>query len=246
MIEGGCRPEVSPRLVEAACRLRESLSGLRFSPPVRAVYQPLDYAWAAHELYLCKYGNSRKRVVFLGMNPGPFGMVQTGVPFGEVNLTRDWLGIITEIGKPAREHPKRPVLGFACGRSEVSGRRLWSLFKDRFGGPEKFFKGHFVANYCPLAFLLASGANLTPDKLRPAEKRRVFTACDEHLRAITEALQPEVVVGIGDFAANRAAGALTGSAIRVSRILHPSPASPLANRGWAVIATRQLEAEGVW
>ena len=34
-----------------------------------------------------------KRVVFLGMNPGPFGMAQVGVPFGEVAAVRDWLRI---------------------------------------------------------------------------------------------------------------------------------------------------------
>ena len=44
----------------------------------------------------------------------------------------------------------------------------------------------------------------------------------------------------------RATEALTGTTVRTGRILHPSPASPLANRGWAAAATGQLLALGVW
>ena len=89
-------------LVESAVRLRKAVSQLRFTDPVAHVYNPLDYAWAAHESYLRRYGRGRKRVVFLGMNPGPFGMAQTGVPFGEVAAVRDWIGIQAKILRPAR------------------------------------------------------------------------------------------------------------------------------------------------
>ena len=58
------------QLVQAARKLRESVNRLTFSPPVTHVYNPLDYAWNAHELYLTKYANSSKRVVLLRMNPG--------------------------------------------------------------------------------------------------------------------------------------------------------------------------------
>ena len=81
------------------------------------------------------------------MNPGPFGMVQTGVPLGEIAAVRDWMGIEATVEKPATENPKRPIEGFACTRSEVSGRRLWGLFAERFGTAEAFFTDHFVANY---------------------------------------------------------------------------------------------------
>jgi len=155
-------------MVSAALRLRQAVERLRFDVAVTHVYNPLDYAWVAHETYLRRFGNSRKRIVFLGMNPGPFGMAQTGVPFGEVAAVRDWMGIETEIGKPRLEHPRRPVEGFACPRSEVSGKRLWGLFAERFGPVEKFFAEHFVVNFCPLAFLDKEGRNLTPDKLPAA------------------------------------------------------------------------------
>src|SRR5688572_5881497 len=123
---------IAERLAQAAKTLSHSVQGLRFAPPVTCVYNPLDYAWAPHEAYIRKFAGAPKRVVFLGMNPGPFGMAQTGVPFGEVAAVRDWMGINTAIGQPKQIHRKRPVEGFACVRSEVSGRRLWGLFADRF------------------------------------------------------------------------------------------------------------------
>jgi single-strand selective monofunctional uracil DNA glycosylase len=237
----------SKRLIAAARRLSTQVGRLKFQPPVTHVYNPLTYAWKAHEAYLRRFGNGRKRVVFLGMNPGPFGMVQTGVPFGEIAAVRDWLGIRARIEKPRSEHPKRPVLGFDCPRSEVSGRRLWKLFAERFGSPDQFFAGHFVANYCPLAFCEASGRNQTPDKLSRAERDRLFEICDEHLRCVLEILQPEWLVGIGGFAAERGRLVCEDTKIRVGQILHPSPASPKANRhDWTKTATKELVQLGVW
>jgi single-strand selective monofunctional uracil DNA glycosylase len=233
-------------LILSARRLRDAAGKLAFAPPVTHVYNPLDYAWPAHEAYLRRYGAGPKRVLFLGMNPGPFGMAQTGVPFGEVEAVRDWLGINAAIGRPGNEHPKRSVTGYACPRSEVSGRRLWGLFKQRFGTPEAFFRDHWVVNYCPLAFLESTGRNRTPDKLPPAERAAVFAVCDEHLRETVRTLQPEWVIGVGDFAAKRAQQALSGMDVSIARILHPSPASPMANRDWANIATTQLQALGLW
>lgn len=232
-------------LIAAAQALSAQIGSLRFGLPVSHVYNPLDYAWAPHAEYLRLYGEGRKRVVFVGMNPGPFGMVQTGVPFGEVAAVREWMGIELPVGKPAAENPKRPVEGFACTRSEVSGRRLWALFGERFGSADAFFAEHFVANWCPLAFF-DHGRNLTPDKLPAAETSELNAACDAHLAAVVDALQPEWVIGIGGFAEARARLALAGFDLEIGRILHPSPASPAANRGWAEAVTRQLLELGVW
>jgi len=258
---------VSHPLVESAERLRDAVNKLRFAPPVSHVYNPLDYAWAAHEAYLRQYGDSGKRVIFLGMNPGPFGMAQTGVPFGEVAAVRDWLGIHTPVRKPPNEHPRRPIQGFACPRSEVSGLRLWGLFGRRFGTAEKFFQAHFVANYCPLAFLEKSGRNVTPDKLPAREVAPLYAACDRHLRRVIAALQPEWLIGVGDFAERRARLLFAnsphginrarlnpgseraiprGAGLKLGKILHPSPASPAANRDWPGQVTRQLQSMGVW
>ncbi len=235
-------------LISAARQLSTDVEKLRFAPPISHIYNPLDYAWAPHELYLRRFGKSRKKIIFLGMNPGPFGMVQCGVPFGEINAARDWMGLNAPVGKPQIENPKRPIEGFACARSEVSGKRLWALFQQRFGTAEAFFAEHFVANYCPLAFFDA-GRNLTPDKLPAAESTPLYAACDVHLRRIVDILQPEWVIGIGRFAETRARSALAASAEphpRIGTILHPSPASPAANRGWAAAALLQLSALECW
>jgi single-strand selective monofunctional uracil DNA glycosylase len=239
--------DLSEALIAAARKLHAGVRSLRFAAPVTHVYNPLAYAWPAHEAYLRRFAATPKRVIFLGMNPGPFGMAQTGVPFGEIAAVRDWLGIHAVIGKPNLEHPKRLVTGFDCLRSEVSGQRLWGLFADRFGTAANFFKGHIVMNYCPLSFIESTGRNRTPDKLSPAERSRLYAACDNHVRAIVAALQPEWVIGIGDFALRRAQEALTATNhVKIGRILHPSPASPAANKNWAAQATRQLSELGIW
>jgi single-strand selective monofunctional uracil DNA glycosylase len=238
--------DVSTALIAAATELRREVGSMTFAPPVAYVYNPLDYAWLPHLCYLSKWGHSTRKVLFLGMNPGPWGMAQVGVPFGEINLVRDWLGVTGAIEVPQAVHPLRPVLGFACPRSEVSGRRLWGFFAVRFGSAEAFFREHFVVNYCPLMFLEASGRNLTPDKLPAAERAALLQACDRHLQRLVEAMQPEWVIGVGGFAAGRATAALCGTAVRVETILHPSPASPAANRGWAEAAEGQLRRLGVW
>lgn len=225
--------------------LLADLDGLPFSPPVARVYDPLVYARRPWDTYCRRFGRGRGRVLLLGMNPGPYGMAQTGVPFGEVAAVRDWMGIEARVDRPAREHPKRPVLGFACVRSEVSGRRLWGWAADVFGQPEAFFARFFVANYCPLVFMADTGRNITPDKLPQREREPLFAACDRALLRSVEMLAPELVVGVGRFAADRACAALAGLPVRIGRVLHPSPASPAANRGWAAQAERDLAALGV-
>ena len=225
--------------------LSQAVDGLHFAPPVTHVYNPLDYARAPAERYFELAATGGCEVLFLGMNPGPWGMAQTGVPFGTVTLVRDWLGIEAAVGKPHDEHPKRPIEGFTCGREEVSGSRLWGWARDRFGTPGQFFATFFVANYCPLVFMEASGRNRTPDKLRAAERDALFRLCDEALRQVVEVLRPRRVIGIGRFAEDRSRAALADRAVEFGRILHPSPASPAANRGWAEQAERELKRLGV-
>ena len=244
--ESDTNEAISEQLIAAARQLRNAVARLKFAPPVTHVYDPLKYAWAPHAIYLRKFAATPKRTVFLGMNPGPFGMAQIGVPFGEIAAVRDWLKIQAPVGKPAREHPRRPVAGFGCRRSEVSGRRLWGLFAQRFGSPERFFAEHIVMNYCPLAFLESSGRNRTPDKLPASEKAPLFSACDRHLRAVVAVLEPEWLIGVGDFALKRAEQVFQGGGPKLGRIPHPSPANPAANRNWGALATRCLVDLGVW
>lgn len=232
-------------LTSIAHDLVADLEPLRFSAPVAYVYNPLDYAFATHGQYIERFGAGPKEVLFVGMNPGPWGMAQTGVPFGSVSLVRDWLGITGAVGKPPREHPKRLVRGFDCPREEVSGNRLWGWARDRFETPERFFERFFVGNYIQLQFLSETGSNLTPDKLRSDERRALVEPCDRALRRLAQALDVQWAIGIGVYAEQQARRALDGLDVRFGRILHPSPASPAANRGWAEAASAQLHALGI-
>lgn len=237
-------PDVSAALVEEARRLGREVGALRFAAPVTHVYNPLEYAFEAHAAYLTRYGGGTRAALWLGMNPGPFGMAQTGVPFGDVGMVREFLALEAPVGRPPKQHPKRPVEGFDCTRGEVSGRRLWGFVRDRWKSPERFFERFLVMNYCPLVFVEGSGKNRTPDHLPVAERAPLLEACDESLRRVVKVLAARVVIGVGGFAKARASAALAGSGVAVHGMPHPSPASPAANRGWADLAERALLAAG--
>jgi len=235
----------SSKLLYVSDQLSKSLRELSFSQPVGFVYDPTDYAMEPLSRYFEKYGQSPKKVVLVGMNPGPWGMLQTGVPFGEVSIVREWMGIDGPVGQPGRLHSKRPVDGFECTRSEVSGSRLWGWARDRFGIADVFFRDFLVVNYCPLAFFDEGGKNITPDKLKIADRKVLYTLCDTALKDTVEILTPEFVVGIGRFAYDRSVAALKGVDVTIGRITHPSPANPAANRGWAAIVERELTEIGI-
>lgn len=208
------------------------LAPLTFGPPVTHTYNPLTYARNAHRAYFNRFGRPGIKAMLVGMNPGPWGMAQTGIPFGDVGFVREWMGIHETIGVPDTEHPKRPIQGFNCLRGEVSGRRLWGWAKARFGTPETFFSAFWVANYCPLVFMEKTGRNRTPDKLAKSEKAALFHVCDHALKQTVAWFKPSCVIGVGNFATQRVQRALAGMAVTVGRVTHPSPANPTANQGW--------------
>jgi single-strand selective monofunctional uracil DNA glycosylase len=225
--------------------LVEKLASLCFGDPVQYVYNPLVYARSAHLTYWRRYGQPPKEILFLGMNPGPWGMVQTGVPFGDVGMVREWLEIREPVGVPEQIHPKRPIQGLDCRRAEISGQRLWGWARRRFGTPGRFFARFGVANYCPLAFMESSGRNRTPDKLPRKEKEPLLAACDEAFVQIVRHLNSRIVVGVGQFAAQQARRALADTGLSIGQITHPSPANPRANRGWSLLIEQELRAMGV-
>jgi len=232
-------------VISISRRLSRAVDKLSFEPPVAHVYNPLAYAREPHEEFLRRFAKPGVQALLLGMNPGPFGMAQTGVPFGEIELVRTWLKVEGKVKKPRSEHAKRPIQGFECTRSEVSGRRLWGWARERFGTPQRFFGQFFVWNYCPLMFLEEGGRNRTPDKLPARERDALFELCDEALVRLVEHIDPRYVIGVGKFAEARALKVLGNEARTIGTILHPSPASPMANRGWAPQAEKQLAALGI-
>lgn len=234
-------------LVAAAALLRDQLAGWPGHAPIGPItyfLNPLEYAWRLHEAYLrlATTAQGPLEAVMVGMNPGPWGMAQTGVPFGSPDFVRDFLGLTGSVDVPERVHPKRPIAGLLSPRTEVSGQRLWGGIQACFGDPRRFFERFFIVNYCPLAFQTDSGANITPDKLPRQEASELEALCDEHLANVLRALSPQTVIGVGKWAEQRAQHVVEsrGLSCRVASIPHPSPANPAANRGWLEAARRAL------
>jgi len=231
-------------LVSISRQLADAVDRLSFPEPVACVYNPLQYARQSHERFL-DYGKPGVPNLLLGMNPGPWGMAQTGVPFGEIAAARDWLQVEAPVKQPKAQHRKRPIKGFDCTRSEVSGRRLWGWAQKHFSSPETFFRKFFILNYCPLVFMEESGKNLTPDKLPADVRAELFELCDTALQQTVDFLQPKRMIGVGKFALKRAQMALHVQSLQFGSILHPSPASPAANRDWEGQVEKQLAELGV-
>ena len=234
------------QLKRAAQRLSATcdtvIPALEASGHVAHATNPLDYAWAHHQQYIEQWGGLGATTLLLGMNPGPWGMAQSGVPFGATEVTKDFLKITPcDLETPVNAHPKRPIAGLELQRQEVSGTRLWTLIAEVYGEAEQAFKHIFVLNHCPLLLLGKRGENITPDKLPHAVIGEVLEACDEHLREVVEAMGITRIIGVGAYAEQRAKKAFdfgkanqgktpSGRELQITTCWHPSPASPLANR----------------
>lgn len=228
-------------------RQSRKMNFLQFTDPVACVYNPLDYAWTTYESYLKHYGQGFRKFVVLGMNPGPFGMAQTGIPFGDPAMVSSYLEVDHYVGKPKKEHPKRPVSGFQSARKEVSGQRLWGWIQNCFPDADSFFGNALILNYCPLIFMEESGRNLTPDKLPAKQRQALEKLCDEGLKDAVRILQPEWLIAMGKWTLKKAKSALSdyNPDLKYLTLSHPSPASPKANRGWESLIENELSAAGI-
>lgn len=212
------------------------------------IYNPLDYAWENHKEFMEKYIRKNPKALFLGMNPGPFGMMQTGVPFGEITAVLDYLKLKNKIEKPLKEHPARPVEGLEIKRSEISGLRFWGLAKSVYPNPEDFAKDFAVMNYCPLGFLssVSTAKNITPDKLAKDERNALYNLCDEYIKFVIDYLNPHYLIGVGKFAREKLEKVNDSSKRIVTSIIHPSPGNPQANNGWQEKTIAKLKELDLW
>lgn len=217
IIVGGCES-----ILSIENELVQALSQLKFGLPVTCVYNPLVYAQELHEQYVRNYGGRKVEVLLVGMNPGPYGMAQTGVPFGDGTIVRDFLKI----------------------SGKISGQRFWGWAQRQFNSATNFLNRFWIHNYCPLIFMEASGKNRTPDKLPASERELLETPCNKALVATINLIQPRLVVGIGKYSTKRirASGAQD---IVIGEVMHPSPANPKANKEWAKVFEIQLKSLGV-
>lgn len=219
-------------VLKITTRLRDRASKICFEHKVGWYYNPLDYAWPVHRAYKESLCNPSGRALLVGMNPGPWGMGQTGVPFGDPQIVGDWMGLGKDfvIKKPASERDSRPVNGFDSERREGSGQRLYGFLKECFGNLKNFFEANFVISYCPLLMFTPEAKNLTPPNLLKKEKKKIYSICDPYLKDMINIYSPEVLVGIGKFATERLREVSPSDGDDIFRIPHPSPANPEATR----------------
>lgn len=217
--------------VEATRALLDRLDPLTFNHKVGWTYNPVDYAWDVHRDYLTRFGTAPKRILLVGMNPGPWGMAQTGVPFTDPYIGRDWMELETHpVGRPENHREERPVHGWSSSRKEPSGQRLFGFLRRLYGSLGRFFEQGFVLNYCPLVLFDEEGGNLTPDRLLVEDRRPLLEACDPYLRYMVEHFSPDVLMGVGRFAEDRLEAVTGEGGVPVHYLPHPSPANPIANR----------------
>lgn len=230
--------------LEAARELSNACDALSFGDPVAYRYNPFAYAWDGHRQYVQRFGDDTKQTLMVGMNPGPWGMAQTGVPFGDPDIVREAMGIeAIDVHAPPEHREARPIYGLGSPRNEVSGTRLYEGLIDAFGDLQTAYEDLFIANYCPLIFFDDEDSNLTPPKLRKHDQEPLFEVCDEHLAHLIAYYEPEHLVGIGRFAERRINATLeaTDHDADVHYLLHPSPANPHANKDGGAYWQQQLE-----
>lgn len=236
--------------VDVTRELNERMETVTIEEKVEWFYNPLDYAFPVHAEYLKTFGDDTKTGFFLGMNPGPWGMAQTGVPFTDPYIARDWMGLSEQpIGTPSNEREERPIKGWESDRKEASGQKLHGFFREVYGSLEAFFDDNIVMNYCPLVMYSEEATNTTPEDLLKDDRERLYSICDPYLEALIDFYDPDVFVGIGRFGQRRIADVTDRAEEEVAYLPHPSPASPIATRDggdyWRGLVRETLEEENL-
>ncbi|XP_058812970.1 single-strand selective monofunctional uracil DNA glycosylase [Topomyia yanbarensis] len=237
------------RVYQLELQLCDALKQIPLPASAAVTYDPIEYAVELHLAYMQRYLDGPKPVLFLGMNPGPWGMCQTGVPFGYIPAVRDWMQLRGQVLKPIPELSVRPVEGLACTRGEQSGQRWWGLYERICGKPENFFRNCFVFNICPLAFFQANGRNITPADLKGTSKTRMQEVCTEYLQSALELFNPSIIISVGRYTEDRVKALVRQNLLDATRVQlkcmpHPSPRS-LNNTNWHDKAQQWLEDNGV-
>jgi len=215
---------VADQILAASDRLSERLAAL---PPVGdlVALDPTRYcrsAWAAYLQMAARLGC----VLVVGMNPGPHGMAQTGVPF-----TDPWIVDELDLQAPRadvppadipavgswrhRSHRARGVLG---SKREESAKRLWPLLREICApyaavGPSadkiaeatrRVCNEVLLVNALPICWLDPAGKNVSAEQVEkraPAQVREgLRDLVNEWLQAVADILRPAAVIGVGRWA----------------------------------------------
>ena len=209
-------------IIELYKSLNIELDELKFFPPCFYVYNPLSYCFESFKIYF-EYLNTEEEInLFFGINPGPFGMAQTGIPFGDKETVKNYLKIEPkiDIDKIPKQHPKKQILGLEVKRVEKSGRIFWGVIKEFYPEKYDFFKSNFVLNFCPLCFLDEQGRNITPKVLRKEDQIALYKILEIFMLKLFKLIKIKKLIAIGDetFSYLNA----LNTKLKIQTIIHPA------------------------
>ncbi len=191
------------------------------------VCNPLVYAWENYAEYVRMSVSNSSIILFLGMNPGPYGMMQTGVPFGDINAVKNYLKISGTVLEPECNPPHKRVEGMKISRGEISGQKFWKM-ASTYGSPEEFFAVASVFSFCPLAFI-DGRRNITPDELPVSDRKTIDRICGSSLSALLDILSPSRCIALGHYAEKRLLSSGVDAPVYFP---HPSPRNPKSMEFW--------------
>jgi single-strand selective monofunctional uracil DNA glycosylase len=206
----------------------------RFEPMARQlaratgwlVLNPGRYGERWHARFRRAYPMSPRPLLVFGLNPGPYGMAQTGVPFTDLKRLESalpglWKDLVASGEPVTRPGLAPPSLARHLTRTfESSSVRVYRFLERAYGRPELALREVVFVNPCPLLFIdPETGANRTPADLPRALRARkaaeLVHAFEELRRAtVLEAvaeLEPRGAILLG-----RDVAAAVGEALRAA------------------------------
>ncbi|XP_073819638.1 uncharacterized protein isoform X2 [Musca autumnalis] len=213
-------------------------------------YNPVVHAAEIHCNYLQKYLDSPKRILFVGMNPGRYGALQTGIPFGNITTVKIGMGLKGRITPTPGQRGKIRIRGLEAPEVEhdSSSTRFWRLISELFDGAENYldllFEKCFVHNFCPLVFIDSDGLNVSLPYIEP--NPRLFAECRKTLGKQITLLKPDLIICIGKFVRSMLSKTRQAKGREILMIEHPSYKNYISADKWIEDAKEVFQSNGLF
>jgi len=206
------------------------------------VWNPALYALDIYQEYLTKFPPEPGAILALGLNPGPYGMAQTGIPFTDCRTASGALGMeMTIPGKAPDDLISRlkKANGKWRGTYERSSLGMYRFLILAWGDIKTAYRNWFVGNPCPLLFLDPERWNVTPADPRLRRMKEVGELRQRAVIGFSEILNPRGIVCFGKDVA-KAVGEVAIRQVGPDRVVfyeHPARAVP---EKWAAGLLQEL------
>jgi single-strand selective monofunctional uracil DNA glycosylase len=191
-------------------------SSRRFAPLARSiaratgwlVLDPSRYGERWHAPFRRLYPPRARPLLVFGLNPGPYGMAQTGIPFTDLKRLAQGLPRLAAELARSGERLSLPGLApsslqpFLTRTFESSSVRVHRFLRLAHGSAERAFREVVFVNPCPLLFIdRALGENRTPADLPRALRAGVDEARVEVVSVAVARLRARGAIVLGRDAA---------------------------------------------